>query len=156
MTQPGINLTEMFRWTRVPFMAEMKALLTAHWRNIEALTAANKVALEGTQAVVRRNFEIAHQTMAGLSESVRAMVNLKCPREMAERQTELAIAAYETTTANFRELGEIILHAKIEALEVLNRRFTEALQEAKSPTSCSARDFRVTESKTLPSGNHTD
>ena len=62
------EFTKMFsdmKMPGVPGMPDMDAFLSAHRRNMEVLTAANRVALEGAQAVARRHMEIMQQTMAG-------------------------------------------------------------------------------------------
>ena len=67
------DFTRMFAEMKLPATIDMEALLTAHRRNMEVLSAANRVAMEGAQAVARRNMEIMQQTMAELSDSVRAL-----------------------------------------------------------------------------------
>jgi phasin family protein len=126
------DLTEMFARMKIPFMPDMEALFAAQRRNIEALTAANRAAMEGAQAVARRNLEIMQQTMADLSESVRAMASPDEPGARVAKQAELVKTAYEHAAANMKELGEMIQHANAEAMEVLHKRFTEAVEEVKT------------------------
>jgi phasin family protein len=132
---------EIFRWVKVPFMLDMAALLAAQRRNVEALTAANRVVRQGAQAVVRRNVEIMQQIAEGVSESLQTIASLDCPAQRAIRQTEAAIKACEDATANVQELRDIVQHTRTDAMEVLNRRFAEAAEEAKSLTRCTVRDF---------------
>ncbi len=52
------EFTRLFSEVKMPAVPDMEALLAAHRRNLETLSAANRVALEGAQAVARRNMEI--------------------------------------------------------------------------------------------------
>jgi phasin family protein len=142
--------TEMLASMKFPFMFDMAALLAAHCRNMEAITAANRIVREGVQAVARRNLEIMRQAIDGISERMQTMGSPECPRDRAMRQTESAIKAYEDTTANMRELGETIQHANAEAMKVLGRRFAEATDEVKSLARYATSSFWDTETKPSP------
>jgi len=128
----NIDLTEMFARMKLPFMPDMEALLTAQRRNLEALAEANKVAIEGAQAVARRNLEIMQQTMAELSQNMQVMMSPEAPHTKVAKQAEMAKDAYQHAVSNLKELGELIQHANTEALQVLEKRFKEALNEVKS------------------------
>lgn len=125
------DIAKMFGGMKMPAMPDTEALLAAHRRNLETLTAANKVAMEGAQAVVRRNMEIMQQTMAEMGETLRAMTASGSPQDRADRQAELLKRAYERTVANARELADLIQHANTEAIQVLNGRVMEAMDEVR-------------------------
>src|SRR3954453_19328135 len=60
----GMNeFTRMFSEMKFPAMPDMDSFLQAHRRNMETLSAANRVALEGAQSVAKRHMEIVQQTM---------------------------------------------------------------------------------------------
>jgi len=98
----------------------------------EALSAANRVALEGAQAVARRHFEILQQTATELTETLRQLATADTPQNKAASQAELLKQAYERAVANTKELSELIQRSNAEALGLLNARFTEALDEVKA------------------------
>ena len=127
-----IDLTEMFARMKIPLMPGMEVLFAAQRRNIDALTAANKVATEGARAVARRNLEIMRQTMADLSEGMHVVMKPEPPREKVARQAEVIKQAYQHATVSMKELGEMIQDSSTEAVKLLNMRFTEALEEVKS------------------------
>jgi phasin family protein len=114
---------------KMPAMPDMQALMDAHRRNLETLSAANRVALEGAQAVARRHMEIMQQSMTELSEAMQALASAEGPQGKAATQAELLKRAYERAVSNMRELRDLIQRSNGEALELLNRRFTESLQE---------------------------
>ncbi len=126
------DFTRMFADMRLPAMPDSEALISTHRRNMDALTRANRAAMEGAQAVARRHMEIMQQTMAEISETMRTLAAGDAPQDRAAKQAELLKRAYERAVANTRELSEMIQHANGEALSVLNQRFVEAMDEVKS------------------------
>jgi phasin family protein len=128
------EFTKMFTDMKVPGMAgmpDMDAFLSAHRRNMEVLTAANRVALEGAQAVARRHMEIMQQTMSEMTETMRDLSSPDSPSAKAAKQTELIKASYERAVAHMKELADLIQRANGEALGMLNQRFAEAMDEVK-------------------------
>ena len=132
---PAALLSEMTRrFTEMRFPAmipDSSALLAAHRRNMEVLSNANRLALEGAQAVARRHMEIMQQTMTELSEHVRELSASESPQAKAARQAELVKKSYERAVSNIKDLSELIQHSNTEALQVLSERFREAMDEIK-------------------------
>jgi phasin family protein len=126
-----MDFTKMFGEMKVPAMPDMEAVLSAHKRNLEALSEANRVALEGAQAVARRHMEIMQSTMAGLTETLKSLSVNEAPASRAAKQAELLKQAYENAVSNTRELGDLIQKSNAEAMGKLNHRFSEAMTEMK-------------------------
>lgn len=125
------DFAKMFADLKLPSMPDMESFLAANRRNMEALTAANRVAMEGAQAVARRNMEIMQQSFAELTECMQALATADGPQAKAAKQAEMLKQAYERAVANMQELRDLIQHSNAEALSLLNKRFTEALDEVK-------------------------
>ena len=125
------DFTKLFTDLKLPPMPDGEALLAAHRRNVEALSNANRIALEGAQAVAKRHMEIMQQTMAELTEQIRALSTAETPSAKAARQAELLKQAYERAVANTKELTDLIQRANAEAIGTLNHRFAEAMDEVK-------------------------
>ncbi len=128
------EFTKMFSDMKMPGMAgmpDMDAFLSAHRRNMEVLTAANRVALEGAQAVARRHMEIMQQTMSEMTETMRDLSSPDSPQSKTAKQTELMKSSYERAVAHMKELADLIQRANGEALGMLNHRFAEAMDEVK-------------------------
>jgi phasin family protein len=123
---------KLFADMKLPAVPDMEAFVSASRRNMETLTAANRVALEGAQAVARRHMEIVQQSMADLSEAVRAMSSMEAPQEKAAKQAELLKQAYERAVSNMKEISDLITHSNAEAVNLLNARFSEAMDEVKA------------------------
>ena len=126
------DFTKLFADMKLPALPDTEALLNAHRRNFEAFSAANRIALEGAQAVAKRHMEIMQQTMAELTETMRSLATAEAPQAKAARQAEMLKAAYERAVANTRELGDLIQRSNGEALGLLNKRFAEAMDEVKT------------------------
>jgi len=128
----NFDITRYFAELKLPPMPDLEALTAANRRNVEAFTAANKVALEGAQAVGRRHMEIMQQSLADMTEAMRALATPDAPQARAAKQAEFAKTAYERAVANLKELSDLIQRSNAEAVGVLNKRFAEALDEVKT------------------------
>lgn len=126
------EFSRMAQQLPVPAMPDMEALMQVHRRNMEVLSAANRVALEGAQAVARRHMEIMQQSMGELTETMRALAAPEPPQQKAAKQAELMKGSYERAVGNMRELSDLIQRSNGEAVSLLNRRFMEAMDEAKA------------------------
>ena len=126
-----VDPMKMFKDMKFPNMPDMDTLLGAYRRNIEVMSAANRVALEGAQAVAKRHMEIMQQTMAELSETIQAMGSAEGPGAKAATHAEMLKRAYERAVENTRELSTLIQQSNGEALGLLNTRFSEAMDEVK-------------------------
>jgi phasin family protein len=125
------NFTKMFADMKLPAMPGMEALLSAHRRNMETFSAANRIALEGAQAVAKRNMEIMQQMMTEMSDTMRTLATAESPQIKAAKQTELLKSAYERAVSNTKELSDLIQRSNSEAISLLNHRVTEAMDEVK-------------------------
>ena len=126
------EMTRRFTEMRFPTMIpDSSALLAAHRRNMEVLANANRLALEGAQAVAKRHMEIMQQTVTELSEHMRELSGSESPQAKAARQAELVKKSYEQAVANIRDLSGLIQHSNEEALSVLSDRFKEAMDEVR-------------------------
>ena len=126
------DLSKMFDGLRMPAMPDMDLMLGAYRRNLEALSAANRVALEGAQQIARRNMEIMQQTMGEMTDAMRGLSAAESPQDRASKQAEMLNAAYERAVGHMKELADLIQRSNGEALDVLNQRFAEAMNEART------------------------
>ena len=121
----------MFADMKMPGMGGMDMVMQAQKRNMEVLSAANRVALEGAQAVAKRYAEIMQQTAAEMTDAMRHMTSPESPQARAAKQAEMLKVGYERAVSNIKELADLIQRSNAEALSMLNTRFTEALEEVK-------------------------
>ncbi|WP_142848268.1 phasin family protein [Telmatospirillum sp. J64-1] len=108
---------------------DVESVLSSQRKNVEAVAAANKLALEGMQAVLKRQAEILRQTVDEVSTVGKSLTEAGTPQDKAAKQTELVKEAFERTLANMRELSEMVAKSNSEAFDLLNKRFTQNLDE---------------------------
>jgi phasin family protein len=130
---PQNDMMRMLAEFRMPMMPDLEALAASQRRNLEALSQANRVALEGAQAIARRHMEILQQGMTELTQSMQSLAT-QDPRSSAAKQAELMKSSYEKAVGNMKELADLIQKSSDEALTVLNRRFAEAMDEIRTLT----------------------
>ena len=126
-----MDITKMMADFKVPGI-DMDAMMQAQRKNIEALTAANQLAMEGVQAVAHRQMEILRQTMEEASKTVQGMMSAGTPEEGAAKQAELIKTAFEKALTNMTEMAEMIARSNYEAADVLSKRISATLDEIKA------------------------
>jgi phasin family protein len=130
-TMFDMDITKMMAEFKLP-QVDVEALVAAQRKNIETLSTANRLALEGMQAVAKRNMEIMQQSLADMTEAMKAIAAAEAPQAKAAKQAELLKATYEKAMQNIRELQDMVQKMSGDTLGVLNRRVTEALDEVKA------------------------
>ena len=108
---------------------DVEALVAAQRKNLEALTQANQLAVEGVQAIARRQVEIARQAMDEASAALREWTQPGAPDERLAKNAELAKQAFERGVTTARELAELTAKANTEAFNVIHKRVTEGFEE---------------------------
>ncbi|MCB9946576.1 MAG: phasin family protein [Rhodospirillaceae bacterium] len=126
-----MDLSKMFSEMKLPTV-DMDAVMSAQRKNIEALTAANKLAFEGMQAVARRQADVMRQMMEEMSGMISDMMSTGSPEEKVARQADMAKKTFERILANMKELAEMLSKSNTEAADVINGRISESLEELKA------------------------
>lgn len=108
---------------------DAESMMATQRKNLEAFTQANQLAVEGVQAVTRRQVEIAREAFEGASAAMREFVQPSAPEDRIAKHAELAKQAFEKGLAHAREITELFAKANSEAFDVITKRFTESLDE---------------------------
>ena len=111
---------------------DVDSILATQRKNIEAVPAANQLAIEGLQAVLRRQAEILRQTLEEAGSAATEVIAAGSPEDKAAKQAELVKAAFERSLSNIRELSEMVAKSNTEAADVLAKRVSESLDEVKA------------------------
>ena len=124
------DVTKIMGDFRVPGI-DLEAAVASQRKNVEALTQANQLAVEGVQALMRRQAEVTRQAMEDFSAMFRDFVqpNGGSPEDRFAKQAEYSKHAIEKSLSNVKELTELVTKANTEAFNVLNKRVTESLDE---------------------------
>ncbi len=129
-----MDVTKMMSDFKVPGV-DMDAVLQSQRRNIEALTAANQLAMEGVQAVAQRQMEILRQTMEETASTVQGMMSAGTPEEGVAKQADLVKTAFEQALINMKEMAEMIAKSNYDAADVISKRISANLDEIKAAAS---------------------
>jgi phasin family protein len=108
---------------------DVEALMAAQRRNIEALSQANQLAVEGMQAVAKRQIEVARQAVEDVSVLLRDLAQPASPEDRIAKNTEFAKQMLEKSVNHGREITLLATKAGTEAADVLRKRATEGLDE---------------------------
>jgi phasin family protein len=108
---------------------DVEALMACQRRNIEAFSQANQLAVEGAQAVARRQIEIARQAFEDASVLFRDLAQPVSAEDRIAKNTEFAKRLIEKSVISGREITELAAKAGSEAADVLRKRASESLDE---------------------------
>jgi phasin family protein len=126
-----VDVTKVMSDFRVPGI-DIEAAISSQRKNIEALTQANQLAVEGVQALMRRQVEITRQAMEDFSAMFRDLVQPNgSPEDRFAKQAEYSKLAMEKSLSNAKELTELVTKANTEAFNVISKRVTENLDEVR-------------------------
>lgn len=122
------DFSKMATEFKTPF--NMEPLLAAQRRNIEAFTAVNQAAYESWQALARRQADVMRQSVEDATSLMNAMIaSPSSPEEKVIRQAEVSKAVVEKCIANARDVAETISKCNSQAMDVVNSRMSEGLEE---------------------------
>lgn len=111
---------------------DAQALVEYQKRNLEAFASANKIALDGAQAVIRRQAEIVRKGVEDASKALAELNAAETPQDKLVKQAELAKGVYEAALVNLRELTDMANKANGEAANLISNRVSESFGELTS------------------------
>lgn len=106
-----------------------EAFMDTQRKNLEAFSKANRVAIEGVQALAHRQAEILRSSIDEARAGAEQLAAAGSAEDRIAKQAELTKRAYETAVANLRELTDLTVKTNSEAIGLLNSRFVESLDE---------------------------
>lgn len=131
------DVTKMFADFRF-HPIDVEAVWAAQRRNIEALSQANQLAVEGVHALAKRQIEMTQQTLEEVSTHVREMVQPSSTEDRIAKHAEFTKKMIDKGLTHGREVAALAAKTGAETTEVLQRRATEGLDEMKAFTCKSA------------------
>ena len=111
---------------------DVEGFVASQRKNVEALTAANQLAFEGVQALVRRQAEIVRENVEELTKITRELTAAGSPEDKLAKQTQLAKEAFENALGHVRELTGLVQKSSSQAVDVLSKRVADNLDEVKA------------------------
>jgi phasin family protein len=93
---------------------------------------ANRLALDGVQAVWRRQLDFIQEAVEGLTTLVGDHAPPPAPlNEKFAKHAEYSKQAFERNLANARELTQLVTKATSDAMNIINQRLCEGLGEVR-------------------------
>ena len=119
------DFTKLFEQFKLPGI-DLNAVLESRRKDIDALAAANRTALEGAQALGQKQIDVLRTTI----DEVQSM--LKQSRDTPAAARELVNQAVQRAFTNMRELADVAYRSQSEAVAVVSRRVQENIEELKT------------------------
>jgi phasin family protein len=110
---------------------DVQAMAESQRRNLEALTQANQLAIEGVRALVQRQGEIAREVVEEASTALREWTQPGAPEDRLAKSLDAAKLAFEKSIANARELNELGGKASADVFGVIAKRVSEGFDEVR-------------------------
>ena len=135
MTTPPNPFTDMLKTLEqfnMPGMLpglDMQKLLDARRKDIEALTAANRIAFESMQTLAQKQADILRRSLEQLQSNAQQAMSGGNAMASAAKQSELAQKALQQAMDNVREITEAGHKAQTQAFEVITKRIQENMAE---------------------------
>ena len=100
-------------------------------KNAEAASAAFQAFTEGFQQVARRNVEFVRENVESGLNAARDLMTTTTPDTNAAKQAEYAKDFAKKGMSQFREVTEMMSKAQFDAFDIINKRLTASMNEAK-------------------------
>ena len=78
-----------------------------------------------------RQGEILSETMSTATSAVQELTGITSAQEFTAKQVDLTKTAFEKAFANIHELADAVVKSADEALDIINKRIAEGLDEVK-------------------------
>jgi phasin family protein len=124
------DVAKAFGNFRLPGL-DVEAVVATQRKNLEALTQASQLAVEGVQAMARRQTEIARQAVQDATEVVRDWTQPGALDERLVKNVETAKQAFEKGLASVREFNELTTKASTDVFGVIAKRVSESFDEVR-------------------------
>ncbi|HWS66952.1 MAG TPA: TIGR01841 family phasin, partial [Steroidobacteraceae bacterium] len=108
---------------------DLNALMEARRKDIDALAAANRTALEGIQSLNQKQSEILRATMDQLQSIVKTVTATGSATPASTG--EVVQQALQKAFLSMRELAEVAYKSQSDAFAVVSQRAQENIQEVK-------------------------
>ncbi len=110
---------------------DIRAVMEAQRKNMQALTEANQCIMNGWQAMAKRQAEMVSQFVQDNSGLAGQAISPAAPQETMTKQAELLKATCTQVMENAREIAEIARKCTADTADVLNRRMMAGMGEMK-------------------------
>jgi phasin family protein len=129
---PGFaDIAKMLEQFKLPGI-DVAALVDARRKDIEALVAANRLALEGAQTLGQKQADMLRQTLEQARAAIHEASTAGASREALAKSGEAFQQMLQTTLSNMRELADTAYKTQADAFAVVNARLQENVEALKA------------------------
>lgn len=121
--------------TGFSFPFDMKTLMETQTRNLQAITEAQQLAMEGFQAIAQRQSEMVSQMVQDNTALAQEVMSESSPEQKIAKQADIMKKVYERSIRDLKEIGELINKSNEDAADVLSKRVSASLTELKTAVS---------------------
>lgn len=146
MTQFDVSkfdMTKILSEFKVPGV-DVDQLIAVQKKNIEALTQANKMALQGFRTATQRQAEFLRAAFGEAAQVASQIAQTESISDKVAKQAEFAKEGMQKALANMREVSEVLTKSNTEAFELLSDRVREGITEV----------TKLVEAKSAPAAGH--
>jgi phasin family protein len=126
-----MDISKLMKEFKIPGI-NIDTMMQSQKKNIEALTEANRIAIEGMQMVTRRQSDILRQTMEETATMMNEIMGTSPPEEKLIKQTEMVKMAFESALVNMKSLSDMVAKSNDEVTKVISKRVSENIEELKT------------------------
>jgi phasin family protein len=121
------EFTKLFEQFKLPGI-DLNAVLESRRKDIDALAAANRTALEGAQSLAQKQLDVLRTTIDEVQSMLKKSKDVPAPAAARE----LVSQAVQRAFTNMRELADVAYRSQSEAVAVVSRRVQENIEELKT------------------------
>ena len=132
-TTPNLSgdIAKMLEQFKLPGI-DVAAIIEARRQDIDAVMTANRVVLEGAQALGQKQSEILQRTLDELRSLVQQVTAAGTMTDKTTKAGELVQKALHEALANMRELADSAYRSQTDAFAVVSKRVEANLDELKA------------------------
>lgn len=108
---------------------QLADLMQNQRKNLEALMEANRILFTSTQQLLQRQNELLNQAGQEAAAAASALAAGSDLKELPQRQVQMLTEHYSRSVTTLQEATDMIIRAQQQAMQVLDQRWQEHIQE---------------------------
>ena len=133
----------MARYTTGGF--QLSDMMQNQRKNLEALMEANRILFTSTQQLLQRQNELLNQVGQEAAAAAGAIASGVGTKDLPQRQVQILTDHYNRSVRTLQEATEMIIKAQQQAMQVLDQRWQEHIQELQKLQKTSTKPTTTTE-----------
>ena len=126
---PGWDFAKLWSNLRLPDL-DVTDVITAQKKNIDAINLANKAAVEGWQAITKKQASLWQSTLERGGMVAQDVAAAQGTSDKLAMQAAFATSSIEEGISNVRDAHELVAKTTNKAMDIVSKRIIEGLEEA--------------------------